>query len=266
MSEHEFEEPGDAVQRERHGSVLVASINRPSKGNSISHAVISALDELASDLEEETSEPDGPRALVLAGLGGKAFSAGADIHDLDGVSGSQARQQMQRGQRVFDRLEQLPMVVIAAISGYALGGGLELAMAADLRIADPDAKLGQPEISLANLPGWGGTQRLPRLVGLGRAVEMILTGDTIDANRAFEIGLVNQIAPNPLAAALDLATTVSARSPIAVKGAKRAIHAGLDCGMREGLSVEADAVAACCETAAQRAAVRTFLERKRRQA
>lgn len=253
----------DLLLRERHGAVLVARLNRPTKGNALNHALIAALDDLAEELEVEASGPDAARALVLAGAGTKAFSAGADVHDLDGVSASRAREQMRQGQRVFDRIEALPLLVVAAVSGYALGGGLELAMAADLRIAGPQARFGQPEITLENLPGWGGTQRLPRLVGLGRAAELILTGELIDARRAHEIGLVNRVEDDPLTAAVALATEVAKRSDVAVRGAKRAMHAGLDAGFRTGLAVEADAVAACCETPLQRAAVHAFLNRRR---
>jgi enoyl-CoA hydratase len=263
MSGEPQDDGDDVLRRERHGSVLVALLNRPRKGNSLNHALIAALDDLATDLAHGASDPDGPRALVLAGAGGKAFSAGADVHDLDGVSASRAREQMRRGQQVFDRISQLPMVVVAAVSGYAVGGGLELAMAADLRIAGPDAKFGQPEITLENLPGWGGTQRLPRLVGLGRATELILTGELIDAHRAYDIGLVNRVEADPLQVAITVATSIAARSAVAVGGAKRALHAGVEGGLRTGLQVEADAVAACCETPAQRAAVHAFLNRRR---
>jgi enoyl-CoA hydratase len=260
------DQPGqgdDVLLRERHGAVLVALLNRPRKGNSLSHSLIAALDDLATDLARAASDPDGAQALVLAGAGGKAFSAGADVHDLDGVSAATAREQMRRGQQVFDRIEQLPMVVVAAVSGYAVGGGLELAMAADLRVASPTARFGQPEITLENLPGWGGTQRLPRLVGLGRAAELILTGELVDAQRAYEIGLVNRVEADPLQAAITLAAGIAARSAVAVAGAKRSMHAGLDGGLRAGLQVEADAVAACCETPAQRAAVQAFLNRRK---
>lgn len=253
----------DLLLRERHGCVLVARLNRPTKGNALNHALIGALDALVEELEVEALGPDATRALVLAGAGDTTFSAGADVHDLDSVSASRAREQMRRGQRVFDRIEALPLLVVAAISGYALGGGLELAMAADLRIAGPRARFGQPEITLENLPGWGGTQRLPRLVGLGRAAELILTGELIDVRRAYEIGLVNRIEDDPVSAAVELATQVAKRSEVAVRGAKRAMHAGLDAGFRTGLAVEADAVAACCETPLQRAAVHAFLNRRR---
>jgi enoyl-CoA hydratase len=263
MSGEPHDHDEDVLLRERQGSVLVALLNRPRKGNSLNHALIAALDQLATDLAQGAPDPDGARALVLAGAGGKAFSAGADVHDLDGVDASTAREQMRRGQQVFDRIEQLPLVVIAAVSGYAVGGGLELAMAADLRIAGPEAKFGQPEITLENLPGWGGTQRLPRLVGLGRATELILTGELIDAARAYDIGLVNRVDADPLQLAIGVAADIAARSAVAVAGAKRALHAGAEGGLRTGLQVEADAVAACCETPAQRAAVHDFLNRRR---
>lgn len=248
---------------ERRGPVVLATLNRPEKGNALNTALLQALDLLVTQTEVATAQPDGPRAFVLTGAGEKAFSAGADVSDLDGIDAVTARLQMRRGQTIFGRLEELPIVVIAAVNGFALGGGLELAMAADVRVASPRAKLGQPEINLGNLPGWGGTQRLPRLVGRGRATELILTGELITAQRAQEIGLVNWIADEPLKAALTFADQVARRNPAAVRGAKRAIHIGLEAGIAVGLLVEADGVAACCETAMQRAAVREFLERKK---
>jgi enoyl-CoA hydratase len=260
------EQATQVLLREQRGAVLVATINRPAKGNALSRAVIAALDELAADVLDACSadRADGPRALVLTGAGDRAFSAGADITELDGVGGEAARQQMLRGQEVFSRLESLPVVVVAAINGVAFGGGLELAMAADVRFAAPSARLGQPEITLANLPGWGGTQRLPRLVGRGRATEMILTGDPVDADRALAIGLVEHVVDDPLTAAVEFASRIAERSPTAVRGAKQAIAVGLTDGAAAGSLVEADAVGACCETPEQRAAVRAFLDRPRR--
>ena len=256
----------DVLLRERRGAVLVATLNRPTKGNALSRSVIAALDRLATDVLDACAAgaPDRPRALVLTGAGDRAFSAGADITELDGIGGEGARRQMLRGQEVFSRLESLPVVVVAAINGVAFGGGLELAMAADLRFAARSARLGQPEITLGNLPGWGGTQRLPRLVGRGRATEMILTGDPVDAETALAIGLVEHVVDDPLSAAVEFAARVAERSPTAVSGAKRAIAVGLDAGTAAGSLVEADAVAACCETEEQRAAVRAFLTRPRR--
>lgn len=242
------------------GTVTVAAINRPAKANSLNREVIDALDALAADLERP---PTQPTALVLTG-NGRVFSAGAEITELDDISGEQAKRQMQRGQAVFDRLAQLPVAVIAAINGVALGGGLELAMAADIRICARTARLGQAEINLGNLPGWGGTQRLPRLVGRGRATEMILTGAQIDAEQAYRIGLVERLADDALSDAIALGEEIAARNPVAVAGAKRAIHTGLEVSYEEGLRVEAEAVAACCETEMQHEAVRAFLERTTR--
>src|SRR6185312_7104252 len=164
---------------ERTGSVTVATLNRPDKGNALNTAMVEAIGSLVDDLESSFPKDDGARALILTGAGEKSFSAGADVKDLDGIDSATAQRQMRRGQAVFGALEALPIVVIAAVNGFALGGGLWLAMAADIRIASPTAKLGQPEISLGNIPGWGGTQRLPRLIGVARATELILTGELI---------------------------------------------------------------------------------------
>lgn len=252
----------EVLTRQRRGAVLIATLNRPRKGNAINQPIVDALDDLAAALETGEPRADPCRALVITGAGDKAFSAGADITELDGIDGPAAFRQMRRGQQVFDRVERLPIIVIAAINGFALGGGLELAMAADIRIASPDARLGQPEITLANVPGWGATQRLPRLVGRGRATELIITGDLVTAQQAHALGLVDHLADDPLSAALDLAARVATRSATAVAGAKRAIRAGLTDGVEEGLRVEADAVAECCRTDEQRQAVRSFLQRK----
>lgn len=246
---------------ERRGAVLTATLNRPAKSNALDHGLIAALDDLAASLAAPPPTAQPVRALVITGAGDRAFSAGADVADLVDLTADEARDQMRRGQDVFGRIERLPIPVIAAINGVALGGGLELAMAADLRIAAPTARLGQPEITLENVPGWGGTQRLPRLVGRGRALELILTGGMIDAARAYDIGLVNRLAADSLGAAVTLAEQLAERSPVAIAGAKRAVHAGLQDGMPAGLIVEADAVAECCRTEAQHRAVNAFLRR-----
>ena len=253
----------DVLLTDRVGRVTVVTLNRPGKSNSLNQALITALDDLVDEVERGLSLDDPVRAIVLTGAGDKAFSAGADVSELDGISPESARQQMRRGQQVFDRIEQLPVVVVAAINGFALGGGLELAMAADIRVAARSARLGQPEITLGNIPGWGGTQRLPRLVGRGRALELILTGELVDAGRGEAIGLVNRVDDDAVESAVALAEAIASRSPVAVAGAKRAVHAGLEQGLAAGEVIEADAVAACCATDEQRAAVRAFLDRRR---
>jgi enoyl-CoA hydratase len=252
----------EVLTQRRYGAVLIATLNRPDKGNALNQPLIEALSELAADVEAQTGLPDGTRALVLTGAGAKAFSAGADITELDGIDSAAARAQMRRGQDVFDRLEHLPVIVIAAVNGFALGGGLELAMAADIRIAARTARMGQPEITLANVPGWGGTQRLPRLIGRARATELILTGEVLSAERAYEFGFVTHLADEALDAGIQLAAKIAAQSPTAVRGAKHAIRVGLEQGVTAGLEAEADAVADCCDTDEQRTAVQTFLQRK----
>ncbi len=244
--------------------VVVATLNRPHKGNALNQPLIDALDELAADLSKPSTAEI--HTLILTGAGDKAFCAGADISELDALSAETAYRQMRRGQAVFDRIEALPMVVIAAVHGYALGGGLELAMAADLRIAAPEAMLGQPEITLGNVPGWGGTQRLPRIVGKARATQLIVTGDPITADRALDWGLVNEIDPDPPAAAERLARRLADRNPVALRGAKEAIRVGLESGMAAGLVAEAEAMARCSQTEFQRQAVRQFLDRKKSRA
>ncbi|MEO7126429.1 MAG: enoyl-CoA hydratase-related protein [Nakamurella sp.] len=243
------------------GPITVATINRPAKANALSNEVVDALDTMA-DAVERAAAAGSTRALVITGAGDKAFSAGADISNLVGLTQSESREQMLRGQRVFDRIAKLPVAVIAAINGVAYGGGLELAMACDMRIAAPHARLGQPEITLANIPGWGGTQRLPRLVGRGIASEMILTGAPIDANRALAIGLVNAVAEDPVISATEMALAVAAHSHAAVAAAKATIRSGLRGGIEYGLEVEAGAVAELCQTPEQHDAVTAFLNRK----
>jgi enoyl-CoA hydratase len=249
--------------RERIGDILIATLNRPRKGNSINNELMASLGDLAGELHQQAGEPGAPRALILTGSGDRAFSAGADINNLVGLTKRNAVDQMRTGQIFFDMLEDAPQVVIAAINGVALGGGLELAMACDLRVASPNAKLGQPEITLANIPGWGGTQRLPRLIGEGRALELILTGDPVDAAEAHRLGLVNTVAENPLAAAVDLADRILTRSAYAVDRAKQAVYTGVRHGIGRGLEAEAALVGECSTSPEQRAAVQAFFDRKK---
>jgi enoyl-CoA hydratase len=247
---------------EEDAGIVLATLNRPQKANALSRPLIAALGDLVAHVEDGWWDGHRVRCLVLTANGGRAFSAGADITELDGIGPGAAVRQMHDGQQVFSRLENLPVPVISAIDGVALGGGLELAMATDLRVASPRARFGQAEITLENLPGWGGTQRLVTIVGRARATEMILTGRVIDAAEAAAIGLVNEVADDPLRRALDLARTIADRSPVAIAGAKRAILAGIYGGIDYGLRVEADAVGECCATVEQRTAVREFLSRR----
>ena len=249
---------------DRRGDVLVATLNRPRKGNALSTELIVALGHMTKQLRRKDGQYADVKAVVITGSGASVFSAGADINNLRGLTEDSARKQMLRGQAVFGELEAAQQVVIAAVNGIAFGGGLELAMACDLRIAAPSAKLGQPEITLGNIPGWGGTQRLPRLIGEGRALEMILTGDPLDAARAAEIGLVNSVAGDPLTAALELANRIGDKSATAVDAAKQAVYAGVRHGITRGLEIEAALVGKCSVSSEQQAAVQAFFDRKNR--
>lgn len=259
-SELTADEP--VLLQQRRGDVLIVTLNRPRKGNSLDNELMAALGRLAEELHRSAGEQGAARAVVLTGSGTKAFSAGADINNLVGLTRQTATGQMRTGQLIFDMLEDAPQVVIAAINGVALGGGLELAMACDIRIAATTARLGQPEITLGNLPGWGGTQRLPRLIGEGRALELILTGDTVDATEAFRVGLVNRVVSDPVAAAVALAEHIVTRSGFAVDRAKQAVYTGVRQGITHGLEIEAALVGECSTSPEQRAAVQAFFDRK----
>jgi enoyl-CoA hydratase/carnithine racemase len=247
-----------AIETRRAGAVAIASLNRPDRLNAINRDV---LDQLAA-WEAETRADDGVRCLVVTGAGERAFCAGADIFGFPDLDPLGAQELMRYGQEVFQALEDSPKPVIAAVNGYALGGGLELALACDFRVATATAKLGQPEITLANLPGWGGTQRLPRIVGEAAAKDLIFTGRLVEVAEAQALGLVQRATKgSALEAALEVAGELADRSPAALAGAKAAIHAARRAG-DDGYLVERQAVALCFTTPEQQAAVREFLSRK----
>jgi enoyl-CoA hydratase len=244
---------------ERHEATLLITLDRPQRLNALDRQLLAALDE---QCEAIAADPD-VRAVVVTGAGDRAFCAGADVNELDGLTPGDAFALMRYGQGVFDRLAALPLPVLAAVNGVALGGGCELALACDIRFAASSARFGQPEITLANVPGWGGTQRLPRLIGAGRAAEMILSGELVDATTAQAWGLANRVIADDqlLEETLTFAGQLTARSRTALAGAKRAMAFGLAHGMTAGLVVEADAVAECCATEEQHAAAQAFLNR-----
>jgi len=204
-------------------------------------------------------------AIVLTGAGEKAFVAGADIAEMAGKSGLEMRRFSEAGGRLAEAIERAPQPVIAAINGYALGGGCELALACDLRIASDRAKIGQPEVNLGILPGFGGTQRLTRLVGAGWASEMIFTGDAIDAATAERIGLVNRVVPAAqlLEEAKGLARKILEKGPRAVALSKAAIHQALETSLRAGLSFETEAFGLAGSTADKREGMAAFLEKRK---
>ncbi len=237
-------------------------LNRPEKRNALSLQVMEDLENAVSQVEGMPS--DSVRAVIIKG-NGKSFCAGADISTFQGLKPSDALAFSDRLQRLYDRIENLPKPVIAAIHGHALGGGLELALACDIRIAADDALLGLPEITLGIIPGAGGTQRLARLVGIGKAKELILTGDTVTGREAAEIGLVNKAVPQDklLSEAEAIARKLAERPPIGLLLAKRLVNESLDVSLRNGLTAEAEGFAAVFSTRDSQEGVSAFLERRK---
>jgi enoyl-CoA hydratase len=243
------------------GAVELLVLDRPQRLNAIDAG---ALDALEQRLTARPAASD-VRAVIVTGAGERAFCAGADVTGFDELGPLGAEAVMARGQHVMQLLEQLPQPTIAAINGYALGGGLEVALACDFRLAAATARLGQPEVTLGHIPGWGATQRLPRIVGEAVAKDLILSARTLDAREAAELRLVRSVhEPAELIdAALTLARTLAAHpAPEALALAKRAIHAAR-AGGAIGYEVERQAVALCFTTAAQQAAIRRFVHRGR---
>ena len=241
--------------------VALVTVNRPEKLNPLNIETIDALEACFRDIGAD----EAVKAVILTGAGEKAFVAGADINQVSGLSAMEGRDWGLRGQQVFSRIENLPKPVIAAINGYALGGGLELAMACHIRIASENAKLGQPEVKLGIVPGYGGTQRLPRLVGKGRALEMILTGDPIPAGEACRIGLVNRVVPvdQLLTTARELAVRIIGNGPLAVALCLQAVHRGMEMPLDAALQWEASQFGLSCATEDIREGTRAFLEKRK---
>jgi enoyl-CoA hydratase len=212
----------------------------------------------------EVSTDDAIRAVILTGAGEKSFVAGADINELAVQTPVSAREHARRGQALFDRIERLGTPVIAAVNGFALGGGCELAMACTLRLAAENARFGQPEINLGLIPGYAGTQRLPRLVGRGRALELLLTGQQITADEAWRIGLVNRVVPAAqlLAEARTLAQALAAKAPIAVRYILQAVAGGLEMSFGDAQDYEATLFGLVSATEDMREGTRAFLEKR----
>jgi len=251
----------DRVLYESRDGIARLTINRPEKLNALDRLTMQEIDRAVAAAGEDA----GTGVLIVTGMGGKAFVAGADIGELASQTPVEGAAFARRGQDVLNRLERLGKPSIAAINGYALGGGLELAMACTLRLAADTAKLGQPEVTLGIIPGYGGTQRLSRIVGPGRALEILLTGEPIDAREAHRIGLVNRVVPAAeLAASAEaLARTLLARGPVALRFVLQAVHEGLQMGLAEGLSTEATLFGLSCATEDMREGTRAFLEKRK---
>ncbi|MFA7459509.1 MAG: enoyl-CoA hydratase-related protein [Trueperaceae bacterium] len=257
--DHEHEElEFEHLKIDMHDGVAVVTVDRQAALNALNQDVLAEL-ALAFDVAQSDAEV---RALVITGAG-RAFVAGADIAELQQLSDPFAgREAALIGQEVMNALAALPFPTVAAINGFALGGGLELALAADMRVASTSAKLGLPEVGLGLIPGYGGTQRLPRLVGKGFAFELIFTGRHVSAEEALQMGLVNRVADDALATALELAKAAAKNAPVALGLAKEAVVRGLDLTLAEGLEVEADMFGLVTTTADMREGTSAFLEKR----
>jgi enoyl-CoA hydratase len=241
--------------------VALITINRPDKLNALNRAVIDELEQAFDCVQTDRSV----RALIVTGAGEKAFVAGADIQELALLSATEAEALSHRGQTIFRRLETMRKPSVAAINGFALGGGLELAMCCTIRVAVPGAKLGQPEVKLGIIPGYGGTQRLPRLVGRGRALEILLSGEPIDAAEAHRTGLVNYVMPfdDLLPFSRRWIAKVLANGPLAVALTMEAVDAGLAGGIDAGLRFEAAAFGLSAASEDSKEGTRAFLEKRK---
>jgi enoyl-CoA hydratase len=242
------------------GSIAYITVNRPKVLNALNTPTWSDLRTAFEDARDD----DAVRGVILTGAGDKAFIAGADISELSEVSAFEAERSSRFGQEVLDLIENLGKPVIAAVNGFALGGGCETAMACTIRVAVESAKFGQPEVSLGLVPGGGGTQRLPRLVGKGRALQLILSGEMITAQEAYRIGLVNEIVPAAelITRAEAILMKIASNAPIAVKFALEAANKGMETSQSGGLLLEASYFGLCAATEDKKEGTSAFLEKR----
>jgi enoyl-CoA hydratase len=259
MAENSGSGEPQVVLNEKRGRVALLTINRPDKRNALNGqvrcALLGALESASRDTEI--------RAIVITGAGDKAFIAGADISEFEGRTPVDQFRVM-KAPSIYDAIEKLAKPVLAAVNGFCLGGGMELALACDIRVASSGAKFGQPEVNLGIIPGGGGTQRLPRVVGLGAALRLILTGDMIDAAEALRLGLVEEVvAPDQaLARAMAIAETIASKSPVAVTAAKEATRAAMNVSLSEGLKLETALFQLCFSSEDKVEGVRAFMEKR----
>jgi enoyl-CoA hydratase/carnithine racemase len=247
------------VVYEKKGPIAYVTLNRPKVMNALNKATINELRSAFEDARDDLAV----RGVILTG-GEKAFAAGADIAEIANNTAVEAEQASRRGQSLTDLIENLGKPVIAAVNGFALGGGCELAMSCAIRIAAESAKFGQPEVKLGVMPGYGGTQRLPRLVGRGRALKLILSGDIIDAAEAYRIGLVDELEPDGhvVERAETVLKKIIANAPFSVKYALEAVNKGLETSVAEGLLIEASLFAVCASTDDKKEGISAFLEKR----
>ncbi len=246
---------------EKEGHLAIVTINRPKALNALNSAILKDLDTVLEDLENDTNI----YAVILTGAGEKSFVAGADIAEMKDLNEAQGKEFGELGNKVLLRLENLNKTVIAAIQEFALGGGCEISMACDIRIASETALFGQPEVGLGITPGFGGTQRLARIVGLGKAKEMIYTARNIKADEAYRIGLVNKVVAleDLMNEAKKMASNIIANAPVAVKLCKDAINRGMQVGIDEAVMIEAEDFGKCFATEDQTEGMTAFLERRK---
>jgi enoyl-CoA hydratase len=248
------------LRLEKRPPLAVVTLDRPKALNALNAETLTELDAVMEDLGADATV----RVVLLAGAGDRAFAAGADIRELAAVPAGEGRAFALRGQGIFRRIETLGKPVIACIRGFALGGGCELAMACTLRIASEDARLGQPEVKLGVIAGYGGTQRLPRLVGRGAALKILLTGAVVDAREALRIGLVDEVVPasDLMARAEALGREIAANAPLAIAETLRAVDEGLGLSLEAGLLQEAARFGDLCATADKAEGTAAFLEKR----
>jgi enoyl-CoA hydratase len=248
------------IMYQKKGAFAYVTVNRPKVLNALNKATWADLRTAFEDARDDAAV----RGVILTGAGDKAFIAGADISELARVTAFEAEQSSRFGQEVLDLIEDLGKPVIAAVNGFALGGGCETAMACTIRIAVDTAKFGQPEVKLGLVPGGGGTQRLPRLIGKGRALQLILSGEMINAQEAYRIGLVNEIVPanDLIATAEAILKKIAANAPIAVKLALEVTNKGLETSQSEGSLLEASYFGLCAATEDKKEGTSAFLEKR----
>ena len=246
------------IKLEKQGNIAVLTVSRPEALNALNSQTLDELYDTAVSVRNDEEI----RCLIVTGEG-KAFVAGADIGEMQGLSAEEGRLFGLKGHRAFCAIEALPIPVIAAVNGFALGGGCELALCADIRLASEKARFGQPETGLGITPGFGGTQRLPRTVGVSKAMELILTAKMIKADEALEIGLVDRVYPPEqlMEEAIALANTIAANAPVAVRNAKAAIRRFTGANLAWDLGFEADMFGACFATEDQKNAMQAFLDK-----
>jgi len=246
---------------EKRDQICIVSINRPQSLNALNVDTLVELGQVFTQL----SHDEQTRAVIITGVGDKAFVSGADINQFTELKAIDAPGFSRHGQYVFRQIETLGKPTIAAVNGYALGGGCELALACTLRVATEKARLGLPEVSLGLIPGYGGTQRLPRLVGKGRGLEMILTGEMIDAQESYRIGLVNKVVPATqlLDTCLELANNILRNGPLAVKMALQAVNYGLNVDLETGMQIESNLFGLCFATQDREEGIKAFLGKRK---